>query len=171
MQGTFTDLSTVAPLQGRGRAAVEAVAAVRARLFPRTLCVSRLVAGGFFDIFNTQQHAGKEPFIRLFRERVLGFHGIRPAPPTQHLRLLVRKQGRRGIHNFDETLRFLRGGCDGLCEGLHRAQPVAFHELSVKQQLRLVSRATLAVSPPAYPETPSASERSCPLTCVSSGLK
>jgi hypothetical protein len=39
-------------------------------------------------------------------------------------------------------LTFLRKECEGLCEGLGRAQAVSFHELSVRQQLRLVSRAT-----------------------------
>ena len=43
-------------------------------------------------MFNTQSHAGKEPFIGLYRQRVLAFHGVKyAAPPTQHLLLLVRK--------------------------------------------------------------------------------
>ena len=36
----------IAPLQGREARAVEDVAALRARLFPRTVCFQRLVAGG-----------------------------------------------------------------------------------------------------------------------------
>ena len=143
----------VAPLQGREHAAVETVEELRARHFPGTLCVSRLVGGGFFDVFNSLHHAGKEPFLRLFRQRVLAYHHVlRAAPPTQHTLLLVRKQGRRGIHNFDETLRFLRGGCEHeggkLCAGIHRTQPISFHEMTIKEQLRVVSRATIAVSPP-----------------------
>ena len=87
-------------------------------------CPPRLLAG-FFDMFNTQSHAGKEPFIGLYRQRVLAFHGVKyEAPPTQHLLLLVRKQGRRGIHNFDQTLAYLRKSCDGLCRGLGRTRPV-----------------------------------------------
>ena len=76
-------------------------------------------------MFNTQSHAGKEPFIGLYRQRVLAFHGVKyAAPPTQHLLLLVRKQGRRGIHNFDQTLAYLRKSCDGLCRGLGSTRPV-----------------------------------------------
>jgi len=76
-------------------------------------------------MFNTQSHAGKEPFIGLYRQRVLAFHGVKyEAPPTQHLLLLVRKQGRRGIHNFDQTLAYLRKSCEGLCRGLGRTRPV-----------------------------------------------
>ena len=75
-------------------------------------------------MFNTPSHAGKEPFIGLYRQRVLAFHGVRMVPPTQHLLLLVRKQGRRGIHNFEQTLTYLRESCDGLCRGLGRTRPV-----------------------------------------------
>ena len=113
----------LAPLQGRGAPIVEDVAALRARS-PRTVCFRRLVAGCFFDMFNTAVHAGKEPFIGLYRQRVLAFHGVHAKPPTQHLLLLVRKQGRRSIHNFEQTLAFLHKSCDGLCRGLGRTPTV-----------------------------------------------
>ena len=70
----------VAPLQGREHAAVEDVQALRARHWPRTVCFGKLVAGGFFDMFNSLHHAGKEPFLGLFRRRVLAFHGVSLAP-------------------------------------------------------------------------------------------
>ena len=42
----------VAPLQARERSGVDLVAALRARHWPRHVCFRRLVAGGYFDMFN-----------------------------------------------------------------------------------------------------------------------
>ena len=109
-----------------------------------------MLGGGFFDLFNTPSHAGKEPLLALYRQRVLAFHGV-PAsapPPSSHLLLLVKKQGRRGIANFEQVAAHVRGGCGGQCEGIARTQAVAFHTMSVREQLQLVSSATLAISPP-----------------------
>ena len=44
-------------------------------------------------------------------------------------------------------LSFLRKGCGGQCEGVPKPSAVAFHTLSLREQLRLVSRTTLALSP------------------------
>lgn len=36
-------------------------------------------------------------------QRVLTYHGISLAPPKEHMLLLVKKQGRRGIHNVEQA--------------------------------------------------------------------
>lgn len=126
-----------------------------ARAGRRHVCFSRLIGGGFFEMFNAPEHAGKEPFLQLYRQRVLAYHGLVPhrapaPPPTDHTLLVIRKQGRRGIANVEEVLRYVRKGCEGLCELPPRGRVLAaaFHTMSVREQLRLVSTATLAISPP-----------------------
>ncbi|KAL1523039.1 hypothetical protein AB1Y20_018000 [Prymnesium parvum] len=140
------------PLQGSRSAGLWTLQALRARHFPKPVCFQKMIVGGFFDMFNGAHHAGKEPFIqeRLFRHRVLRFHGISPtaSPPASHLLLLVRKQGRRGIFNFDQVKRHIRNGCAGQCQGIKRVEVASFHTMTVRAQLALVSRSTLAISPP-----------------------
>ena len=119
----------VRPLQGRSSLATDA-SRHAAPLPPMTtlgslrrvhrdmgrshVCFRRVLAGGYHEMFNTPSHAGKEPWLALYRHRVLAYHGIVPehaAPPplTSHKLLLVRKQGRRGIHNFEQVR--LRADC------------------------------------------------------------
>ena len=137
------------------------------------VCFRRLLAGGYHEMFNAPAHAGKEPLLALYRHRVLAFHGLAPArgpppPITAHRCLLVKKEGRRGLHNFDEVARFVLGGCDGGCtelsaggaSGLSSSQDprslrdaprvveIEFHTMSIREQLAAVSSATIAVSPP-----------------------
>lgn len=117
------------------------------------VCFERLVGGGYFEMFNSPDHAGKEPFLALYRHRVLRYHGLVPSrppplpPPTRHSTLLVHKEGKRGIANHAAVLAFLQAGCDGQCPGLG-ARSVEFSAMSVREQLALVSSATLAISPP-----------------------
>ena len=105
-------------------------------------------------MFNEPTHAGKEPWLALYRQRVLHFHGLAPSqslppPPKAHTLILVQKDGRRGIHNFDEALAYLRGGCAGLCAGVFaQIRSTTFHTLTIREQLQLVSTATIAISPP-----------------------
>ena len=138
---------------------VRTMASLRREYFARgsrRVCFRRLIAGGFFEMFNAPSHPGKEPWLQLYRRQVLRFHrlapprGGLPPPPSAHKALLVRKHGRRGIHNFDEVLTFLQSGCGGLCEGLGRTNVVAaaFETMTIREQLQLVSTSTLAVSPP-----------------------
>ena len=119
------------------------------------VCFSRVLAGGFFEMFNAPEHPGKEPWLQLYRHRVLRFHGLAPprglpTPPSSHSLLLVRKQGRRGIHNLDEVLAYAQGGCGGLCRGLGKdnVRVASFETMTIRQQLELVSTSTLALSPP-----------------------
>ena len=100
-------------------------------------------------MFNTPQHAGKEPLLQLYRRRVLRFHGLSPTapPPREHQLLLVHKQGRRGIHNYEGVKAHLEGGCDGQCTGL-KVLAAEFHGMTIRRQLEMVSRSTLALSPP-----------------------
>jgi hypothetical protein len=119
----------------------------------RHVCFTRLMAGGYYDMFNAPAHAGKEPWLQLYRQRVLSHHKLAPPrglppPPSTHSLLLVHKDGRRGIHNYDEVLDFIRHGCGGVCTGIPRTVPVAFHTMSMVDQLRAVSTTTIAVSPP-----------------------
>ena len=100
------------PLQG-GSASAKAGVVTLAQLrqqheATRYVCFRRLLAGGYHEMFNAAAHPGKEPLIALYRHRVLAFHGLVPmrapsVPITEHTVLLVRKQGRRGIHNFDQV--------------------------------------------------------------------
>ena len=86
---------------------------------------------------------------QLFRRRVLRFHGIPldAPPPVAHQLLLVRKKGRRSIANFESVRSFLAAGCGGQCGGV--AVVVAdFQMMSVRKQLELVHRSTIALSPP-----------------------
>ena len=106
-------------------------------------------------MFNAVSHAGKEPLLALYRHRVLTYHHLVPprGPPprvTRHTLLLVKKQGRRGIHNFDQVLTYVRGGCGGGCAELspERVVNTQFQSLTIREQLKLVSTATIAVSPP-----------------------
>jgi hypothetical protein len=138
------------PLQGAGSAAVLTLAELQAKHKPsaRYVCFRRLLAGGFFDMFNSASHAGKEPFLQLYRHRVLQFHGVDPAsPPRSHSLLLVQKQGRRGIANFEQVQRHLQSGCGGQCTNVPTTV-ATFHTMSIRRQLALVSSATIAVSPP-----------------------
>ena len=76
---------------------------------------------------------------------------VPPPPITSHSMIVVRKQGRRGIYNLDEMVAYLQGGCKGLCKGSltkETVRAVAFHTMSMREQLKVVSTATLALSPP-----------------------
>ena len=130
-----------------------ALAAQHGRGGVRHVCFPRLLAGGYYEMFNAPAHPGKEPWLQLYRHRVLAHHGLAPArgwpaPPRAHKALLVRKEGRRGIANFPRVLAFVRGGCGGGCEGIAQVVPAAFHTMSVREQLALVSTSTIAVTPP-----------------------
>lgn len=136
---------------------VSGLAAQHAAAGRRHVCFERVVVGGYYDMFNAEHHAGKEPWLQLYRQRVLAHHALAPPPPslgfapppTAHSFIIVNKQGRRGIYNFDEVVAYLRAACKGLCHGVEKAvQPVAFHTMSVREQLRIVSTATIALSPP-----------------------
>lgn len=140
---------------GRRPRALTTLAALRTQYAASAhVCFRRLLAGGFHEIFNAPSHAGKEALLSFYRHRVLAYHGVVPpagAPPplTRHRLLLIRKQGRRGIHNFEQVLRFVRGGCEGGCAGLEaeRVLAVDFHTMNIRDQLALVATSTLAVSP------------------------
>ena len=117
------------------------------------VCFKRLGAGGFYDMFNQPAHPGKEPWLQLYRHRVLAHHSLAPMhswppPPTSHKLLIVRKEGRRGIHNMEEVLAYTKGGCGGLCTGIREVVDVSFQTLTIREQLQLVSSATIALSPP-----------------------
>lgn len=84
----------VRPLQGRSSLATDA-SRHAAPLPPMTtlgslrrvhrdmgrshVCFRRVLAGGYHEMFNTPSHAGKEPWLALYRHRVLAYHGIVPA--------------------------------------------------------------------------------------------
>ena len=117
------------------------------------VCFSRLVGGGFYDMFNTPTHPGKEAWLQLYRHRVLAHHRLAPPrgwspPPSAHKMLIIRKEGRRGIANFDEVLSYVSSGCEGMCQGIRSVVPVAFQTMSIREQLQLVSSSTIALTPP-----------------------
>ena len=112
-----------------------------ARRGVRHVCFKRVLAGGYFELFNEAHHPGKEPWLHLYRHRVLAFHRLAtpsalPPPPASHTLLLVNKQGRRGIANFDEVLAFASGGCGGVCTGIGRSniKVAAFHTMTIREQ-------------------------------------
>jgi len=87
---------------------------------------------------------GKEPLLALYRARVLTWHGVPAAAvPRAHRILLVRKEGRRGIHNFREVRRHVE-----LAFGAHADVAVSgFAGMPMAEQLRLVAQTSLAISP------------------------
>ena len=132
---------------------IQALAAQHAATGQRHVCFKRLVGGGFYDIFNTAAHPGKEPWLQLYRHRVLAHHRLAPPmawapPPVSHKLLLVRKEGRRGIANFEKVLEYVRGACEGLCEGIPVVAEASFQTMTIREQLELVSTSTIALTPP-----------------------
>jgi len=114
------------------------------------LCFEELVVGGAYDSFNSEAlNQGKEPLLALYRARVLAWHGLPPtAVPSTHTILLVRKEGRRGIHNFNEVRRHVQRTFGAQAEvPLADVQVTGFAGLSMVEQLRLVARTTIAISP------------------------
>ena len=144
------------PLLGSRRAAVQTLAQLatahslqggdaahgRTR---RLLCFERLVVGGSFDVFNDERlNSGKEPLLALFRARVLAWHNVPPAlAPRRHTILLVRKDGRRALHNFGKVRRHVAARFSRLAS----VEETSFAGLTMAQQLALVARTTIAVSP------------------------
>ena len=109
------------------------------------VCFESLLAGGVFDAFNSEElNVGREPLLVLYRARVLAWHGVpHSRPPKQHTILLVHKEGRRGIHNFEE------GHANVVSRfGKHATVHVtSFAGMGMAAQLRLVASTTLAISP------------------------
>ena len=64
-------------------------------------------------------------------------------PPPQHTILLVRKEGRRAIHNIDAV----RAHVEARYGRLAAVEVTGFAGLTMQQQLQLVARTTLAISP------------------------
>ena len=111
----------------------------------RPMCFEKLMVGGTFDSFNHEElNMGKEPLIALYRARVLAAHGIAPdVPPTRHTILLVAKKGRRVIANFKRVQAAIRQEFSSIADIV----VTDFSGMSMREQLQLVSRTTLAVSP------------------------
>jgi hypothetical protein len=146
----------LAPLMGGGGAeeppTLHAVArgaavpgAVGRRDGTRPVCFEKLLVGGTFDSFNQEAlNSGKEPLIALFRARVLAAHGIAPdVPPTRHTILLVAKKGRRVIANFKRVQAAVRSAFSSVATIVS----TDFSGMTMREQLRLVSSTTVAVSP------------------------
>ena len=98
-------------------------------------------------MFNVAHHAGKEPLLQLFRHRVLRYHRLAPTapPPSEHSALLIRKQGRRGIANFEDVRMHIEHGCEGQCSGIARLVPASFEKMTIRAQ---VCPRTRRVPPP-----------------------
>ena len=123
---------------------IRALAAQHAAAGQRHVCFERLVGGGFYDIFNNPAHPGKEPWLQLYRHRVLAHHRLVPsvgwaAPPSAHQLLLVKKEGRRGIANFPKVLSYVQGGCDGLCAGIPKVSVAEFQTMTIREQVRYIT--------------------------------
>ena len=135
---------------------VSGLAAQHAAAGRRHVCFERVVVGGYYDMFNAEHHAGKEPWLQLYRQRVLAHHALAPPPPslgfapppTAHSFIIVNKQGRRGTYNFDEVVAYLRAACKGLATGWRRPCSRCIPHDEREEQLRIVSTATIALSPP-----------------------
>ena len=92
---------------------VRALASAHAAREQPYVCFSKLIAGGYYDLFNQAAHAGKEPWLQLYRHRVLAHHRLAPPrgwppPPRAHKMILVKKEGRRGIANLPNVLAHVR---------------------------------------------------------------
>jgi len=111
----------------------------------RPVCFERLLVGGSFDAFNSEAlNVGKEPLIQLYRARVLAWHAIDPtAVPRRHQILLVRKDGRRTIHNFGRVLKSVKDQFSNVA----LITSTTFQGITMAQQLALVSQTTIAISP------------------------
>jgi len=111
----------------------------------RPVCFEKLLVGGTFDSFNLEAlNSGKEPLIALYRAQVLAAHGIAPdVPPTRHTILLVAKKGRRIIANFKRVQAAVRSAFSSMATIVS----TDFSGMTMREQLRLVSSTTVAVSP------------------------
>ena len=111
----------------------------------RYVCFERLLVGGTFDSFNSDDlNDGKEPLIALYRARVLAWHGVPfSIAPRRHRILLVQKDGRRGIHNFRAVRRHISARFGRVAE----VRVTSFSGLPMAEQLSLVAGTTVAISP------------------------
>ena len=133
----------LAPLLGEQGAPVLTLAQLatsHARHGP-LLCFERLLVGGAFDAFNSEElNNGREGLIALYRARVLAWHGVPHAlPPRRHRILLVQKDGRRSIANFGAV----RDHMAARFGSLARVRVTAFAGLTMAQQLGLVADTTI----------------------------
>eukprot|EP00243_Klebsormidium_subtile_P001266 TRINITY_DN12174_c0_g2_i1.p1 TRINITY_DN12174_c0_g2~~TRINITY_DN12174_c0_g2_i1.p1 ORF type:complete len:501 (+),score=43.89 TRINITY_DN12174_c0_g2_i1:1026-2528(+) len=76
--------------------------------------------------------------------RGLNFDPLRV--PTEHLVLIFRKSGRRGLHNVDEILAAIRK--ERRYEGVSVRVLENVDDMPIRDQLELVTRSTVVVSPP-----------------------
>jgi len=111
----------------------------------RHLCFEQIVVGGSYDAFNSEAlNEGKEPLLALYRARVLAWHAVPIHPPTRkHTILIVNKEGRRGIHNIRAVKRHVIAKYGDIADVV----VTGFADSTMQQQLRLVARTTLAISP------------------------
>lgn len=146
----------LAPLLGERTAHVETLAQLAAahrlplhaqRPMPsrRMLCFQKLLVGGAFDAFNDDRlNLGKEPLLALYRARVLAWHGVPyNLSPRSHTILLVDKAGKRSIHNFRQVQRHVTERFGRMA----KVEVTSYAGLTMAQQLSLVARTTVAVSP------------------------
>lgn len=134
------------PLLGTRSAGLLTLSQLRAQSTRSELvCFDQLLVGSAFDAFNSDAlNDGKEPLLALYRARVLAWHGLRPsAVPPSHTVLLVRKEGKRAIANFDAMKAFVKERYGRIA----RVETTSFNTLPMAQQLALVASSTIAVSP------------------------
>eukprot|EP00401_Gymnodinium_catenatum_P000472 CAMPEP_0117543892 /NCGR_PEP_ID=MMETSP0784-20121206/45292_1 /TAXON_ID=39447 /ORGANISM="" /LENGTH=477 /DNA_ID=CAMNT_0005340679 /DNA_START=248 /DNA_END=1678 /DNA_ORIENTATION=+ len=109
------------------------------------LCFEHLIVGGTFGMFDSDSHnVGKEPYIRFYRQVILTWHGVSPwARPESHQILLVRKDGKRRILNFNEVAASVSHNFKHIAHVCY----TSFGEMSIADQLRMLQQVTIAVSP------------------------
>jgi len=134
------------PLTGTCGGGISTLASFAAKARSEGLvCLDTLVAGGTYGAFDEARYmVGRGHLVPLFRTVVLAWHGVDPsARPSSHQILLYRKMGRRGILNFDEVASSVAsafGHEARVCE-------TSYVGLTLAEQLAMLSRTTIAVSP------------------------
>mmetsp|Transcript_25378 Transcript_25378/g.70624 ORF Transcript_25378/g.70624 Transcript_25378/m.70624 type:complete len:486 (+) Transcript_25378:215-1672(+) len=135
------------PLLGVHEEAIPALADLATALGQSTepLCFDRLLVGATAAAFDSEaRNEGKEPLLMLYRARVLEWHQVSMIPLASHRIVLVDKQqGKRGIKNFDEVYEEVLSSFHAIANVTRVILPV----LSIMEQLHLLSRTTVAVSP------------------------
>jgi len=111
------------------------------------LCFETLLVGATYEAFDVESEArniNRGPFIRLFREVVLSWHGVDPLEqPKTHQILLAKKDGRRSISNFHTIYNHV------VDQFANRARVcyTTYVSMTITEQLRMLSQTTVAVSP------------------------
>lgn len=109
------------------------------------VCFEHLMVGGTYGAFDEERNnIGKEPYVRFYRKVLLAWHGVNPLDrPKSHQILLVFKKGQRRIVNFNAVASKVAEEFQNLAHTCY----TGFADATVSDQLRMMQKTTVAVSP------------------------